>query len=77
MIPAENLVPGHKFVPSPTNESSITQIHGGGAKTAGAADAAHKAVRKITCLGSGFVGGELAQLPCELQLTANQFCFMG
>ena len=63
MIPAENLLPGNEFVPSSSNDSSTTQFIGGGAKIVGTADAAHKAVRKITCLGSGFVGGELTQLP--------------
>ena len=71
MISAENLVPGNEPVPRSTNESSITQVHGEGAKTVGAADAAHKTVWKITCLGSGFVGGELAQVPYMLELTAN------
>lgn len=63
MIPAENLLSDNKCAPSSINQSSVTQTHGGGAKTTGAADAAHKAVRKITCLGSGFVGGELTHLP--------------
>ena len=68
MISAENLVPGNDCGSSPTN---ITQAHGEGARPVGAADAAHKVVRKITCLGSGFVGGELTLLPYMLQLTAN------
>ena len=71
MISAENLVPGTECVPSSTTKSSFTQVHRDGAKIVGAADAGHKAVRKITCLGSGFVGGELAQLPYMLQMTAN------
>ena len=71
MIPAENVVPGNECAPSSINESCVTQVYEEAAKTVGAADAAHKAVRKITCLGSGFVGGELAQLPYMLQLTAN------
>ena len=68
MISAENLVPGNE---NATNESSITQTHGEGAKSIVAGDAAHKVVRKITCLGSGFVGGELAGNPLMLELTAN------
>lgn len=70
MISAENLIPGAECVPSSTTKSSITQVHEG-AKTVGTADAAHKVVRKITCLGSGFVGGELTLLHYMLQLTAN------
>ena len=72
MIPAEDLAHGNECVASSTNERSGTQMHEGrGAKTVGSAHAAHKAVRKITCLGSGFVGGELAQVPYMLELTAN------
>lgn len=71
MISAENLVPGNECVSSSTNESSVTQANGEGAKIVGAADAAHKVVRKITCLGSGFVGGELTRSPVMLQLTGN------
>ena len=63
MTPAENLVPGNECGPSSVNDGSDTQTYGGGTKTLGAADAAHKAVRKITCLGSGFVGGEFTQPP--------------
>ena len=71
MISAENLVSGNECVSNCTNESSITQAHGEGAKTIVAGDAADKVVRKITCLGSGFVGGELAKKPLMLKLTAN------
>ena len=68
MTIAENLVLGNECGSSPTN---ITQAHGEGSRPVGAADAALKVVRKITCLGSGFVGGELTLLPYILQLTAN------
>ena len=63
MTPAENLVPGKECGPSSVDDGSVNQPHGGGTKTVGAADAAYKAIRKITCLGSGFVGGELTQPP--------------
>lgn len=68
MTLAENLVHGNERGSSPTN---MTQAHGEGARHVGAADAGLKVVCKITCLGSGFVGGELTLLPYMLQLTAN------
>ena len=76
MISAENLVPGNECVSNSTNESSITQTHGEGAKTTVEGNAAYKVVRKITCLGSGFVGGEFGWKPSYSSTDRQLTCLM-